>query len=496
MQLPISIDLSSAATLHSQLAEQIRVLIRNGTLRTGSAVPPTRDFSSQLGVSRNTVTSAYEELIDEGYLYTECGVGTFVCREPPEKLLRPAVPEPEQRTASLQRVLNFPLPYPGRGVPGLHRPTPASIAIDFVFGRLDPRTFPEKAWRRLAIDCLGGAAERISQYADPAGNPELRQLITSLLGPARGMVVSAEQVLLVAGFQQGIDLAARLFVGTSTPVVIEAPTYRGAAFLFEAYGAKLIPVPVDPNGMDTARLPSRHVDLVYVTPSHQFPTGVTMPLHRRIALLEWAAKAGAYIVEVDHSADYRYEGSPLPSLQALDRNSCVIYLNSFSRCIGPGLRLGYMVVPRRLIRPAVTLKSLMDNGLPWMDQAILAQFIRDGSLEPHVKRLRHIYEGRRDALVSALRRHLGDVVISGTEAGTHLFATLPPDAPPARQVQRAAREAGVGVYPLEDSPAWLFQHMRRHEHALLLGYAHLTEAQIGEGIARLASAIGRLSASH
>jgi GntR family transcriptional regulator/MocR family aminotransferase len=201
---------------------------------------------------------------------------------------------------------------------------------------------PKKLGARF-IDCLGGGAERMSQYNDPAGIRELRQLITSILGPARGMVVSTEQVLIVAGFQQGINLAAHLFIGTNTPVVMEAPCYRGAAFLFESYGAKLIPVPVDQHGIDVGRLPSGQVKLVYVTPSHQFPTGVTMPLHRRLALLEWAAQAGAYILEVDHEADYRYEGSPLPSLQALDRNACA-WSTPFTQSIGPGLRLGYVVV--------------------------------------------------------------------------------------------------------------------------------------------------------
>jgi GntR family transcriptional regulator/MocR family aminotransferase len=496
VQLPISIDLASAATLQSQIVDQLRALIRDRRLRAGGAVPTSRDLSLQLGVSRNTITSAYEILIGEGYLYTERAVGTFVCTTLPDELLHLPVIDLEQRTGSLNRALNLPLPYTGRGPPGLHRPTPSGIAFDFVFGRSDPRSFPEKAWRKIVIDCLGGGAERMSQYNDPAGIRELRQLITSILGPARGMVVSTEQVLIVAGFQQGINLAAHLFIGTNTPVVMEAPCYRGAAFLFESYGAKLIPVPVDQHGIDVGRLPSGQVKLVYVTPSHQFPTGVTMPLHRRLALLEWAAQAGAYILEVDHEADYRYEGSPLPSLQALDRNACVIYVNSFTQSIGPGLRLGYVVVPRDLIRPAVTLKSLMDNGVPWLEQAALAQFIRNGSLETHVKRLRHTYEGRRDALVGALLRHLDNVVVSGAEAGTHLFVTLPRNAPPGREVQRAAREVGVGVYPLDDSPAWLFQHMRDHERSLLLGYTHLTEAQIGDGIALLAGAIGRAEAPH
>ena len=489
MQLPISVDPGRALTLQVQIVEQMRTLVEVGRLRTGSPVPSTRELGMQLGVSRNTVSSAYETLISEGYLYTERSVGTFVCKTLPEVLMRTSGSQLDARHGSLFRAINLPLPYTGRGLPGLHRPSLPGIAADFVFGRTDPHSFPDKAWRRILIDCLGGAAERLSEYNEPAGIAGLRQLVTSHLGPARGMVVAMEQVLLVAGLQQGINLAAHLFVGTDTPVVMEAPTYRGAAFLFESYGARIIPVPVDQHGIDVGRLPDSRVRLVYVTPSHQFPTGVTMPLHRRLALLEWAAQTGAYVLEVDLDADFRYEGSPLPSLQSLDRNGCVIYLNSFARSIGPGLRIGYMVVPRGLIRPATTIKALMDNGLPWLEQAALAQFMRDGSWDNHVKRLRHSNQMRRDAIVEAMRAHMPEVAISGAEGGSHLFVTLPSEAPSAEEVQRACRGRNVGVYPLTDSPAWLYEHIPESERILLMGYTHLSEAQIRQGIATLGSVL-------
>ena len=490
MQLPIAIDPQCAAMLHVQVADQVRVLIERGQLRPGAPVPTTRDLARQLGVSRNTVTSAYESLIGAGYLSTQRAVGTFVCQQLPMARPAIAVDAPDRRSGSHLRALNLPLPYTGRGLPGLHKPTPAEIEIDFVFGRSAPRSFPEKAWRKLLVDCLGGAAERMSEYGHPAGIPELRQLIASILGPTRGMVVAAEQVLLVAGFQQGINLAAHLFVGTGTPVVMEAPCYRGAAFLFESYGGRVIPAPVDAQGIDVGRLPEGRVKLVYVTPSHQFPTGVTMPLGRRLALLEWAARAGAYILEVDYDADYRYEGSPLPSLQSLDRHGCVIYLNSFSRSLGPGLRIGYVVVPRDLIRPALTIKSLMDNGLPWLEQAVLAQFIRSGSWQHHVDRLRRSCLLRRDVLLDALRRHAPGVTVSGAEAGTHLYLTLPAGGPDAGQLQQACRQVGVGVHPLHDSPAWLYEHLPDHGHGLVMGYAHLSDSQIARGVARMGPVLG------
>lgn len=491
MQLPIRIDLESPHTLQAQIVGGFHDLIRGGRLRPGSEVPSSRELSEQLHVSRNTVVEAYELLIEEGYLDTQPAVGTFVAERMPDDAFAVGIAQPLGRTPSHHRIVNLPLPYTGRGPPGLHASDRGPIPYDFALGRTDPRSFPERTWRRLILDCLGGAATRMSEYIDPAGLPELRQLITNLLGPARGMVVSAEQVIIVAGCQQGLNLAAHLFLGTGARVAMEAPCYRGAAFLFESYGGKLLPVPVDKLGMDLGQLPEPPVKLVYVTPSHQFPTGVTLPLDRRIALLEWAARVGAYILEVDYGADFRYEDSPLPSLQALDRYGCVIYMSSFSPSIGPGLRLGYMVVPRNLIRAATTIKALTDNGLPWLEQATLAAFIRDGSLANHLRRIRHTYRGRRDALIAALHRHFGEVEISGAECGEHLVWRLPRGLPSAPALQTLARAHGVGVHCLEDSPAWLYEQMEDRDRILLLGYPSLTEEQIVEGVARLAAAVGR-----
>lgn len=491
MQLPIRLDFLSAKTLQAQIVEQMCELIRAGQLPLDSPVPSSRELSEQLHVSRNTVVEAYELLIDEGYLYTQRAVGTFVSKTLPEDSIWVGTRDLLYRNPSRRRAINLPLPYAARGLPGLHKPADPALPYDFALGRTDAGSFPEKVWRRLILDCLGEAPRRMSEYGDPAGLWELRELITSFIGPARGMAVAPEQILIVAGCQHGLSLAAHLFVATNTTVVVESPCYRGAVFLFEGYGGKIIPVPVDEEGIDVNRLPERDVKLVYVTPSHQFPTGVTMSLDRRIHLLEWAARAGAYILEVDYDADFRYDDSPLPSLHALDENGVVIYMSSFSHSIGPGLRLGYMVVPRDLIAAARTIKGLSDNGLPWLEQAALAQFIREGGLINHLRRLRHTYKGRRDALVGALRRQFGTVDLSGAEAGMHLLWRLPHGVPPACEIQRAARSHGVGVYPIQDSPAYYYEHMKDHERILLLGYTPLSEAQIEDGVARLAAAASR-----
>lgn len=486
MQLVLSIDPSSNLTLQSQLIAQFHNLIRNGQLQPNSPIPSTRELSLQLKVSRNTISEVYDTLIEEGYLVTKHKVGTFVTHTLPENsVFIPETITPEDKRSRL----NLPLPYSGKGQSGLHRAADTGLLYDFALGKTDTQSFPEKVWQRLLIDRLGGAARNMSQYHDPAGLKDLRQLIANFLGPTRGMVVTDKQVLIMGGCQQGLSLVSHLFIDIHTNIAVEAPCYRGTAYLIESYGGKITPIPVDEHGIVVSKLPNHPVKLVYVTPSHQFPTGVTMSLQRRIELLEWAAKSKAYIVEVDYDVNFRYEDSPLPSLWSLDKNNCVIYLSSFSRSIGPGLRLGYLVVPPGLIEPATKIRSLLDNGSPWLEQATLAQFIVTGSFEKHVLKLRHNNHKRRDALVAALNENFGEVKISGSEAGMHLLWHTNSNGPNAREIQAIGKRCGVGVYPLEDSPACFFEEMPSQEHVLLLGYNHLDVQRIRQGISTLASAI-------
>jgi GntR family transcriptional regulator/MocR family aminotransferase len=228
--------------------------------------------------------------------------------------------------------------------------------------------------------------------------------------------------------------------------------------------------------------------MIYVTPSHQFPTGDTMSLERRIALLEWAARSGAYILEVDYDSDFRYEGTLLPSLYSLDSNECVIYLNSFSRSIGPGLRLGYMVVPRDLLRAATTLKALLDNGSSWLEQATLARFIESGSLSSHLKRLRNTSRVRRDALRGSIEKYFGEANLRGESGGTHMLWALPDQYPSAAQLRQVASSVGVGIHPLRSETVLYEESLPDFERHVLLGYVHLKPAQIEEGFTLLASA--------
>jgi GntR family transcriptional regulator/MocR family aminotransferase len=490
MHIALHLDPKSKMNLQMQIYEQLAAHIREGRLKPGGVLPSSRDLSKHLGVSRNTVSEAYDKLAADGYINTAPARGTYVSKTVPEDTMSTGAKQVLERVDAITSI-NLPLPYTGRGLPGLYAPPDTQIRIDFRFGRSDVRSFPDKTWRRLLLESLGGAQERISQYNDPAGIPELRQLIAGYLALSRGMSVTAGHIIMVGGFQEGISLAAHLLVGVNTPVVMEAPCYRGAAFLFETYGGKVIPVPVDEFGIDVNRLPNHRVKLIYVTPTHQFPTGGTMSLERRMALLDWAARTGAYILEVDYDSDFRYEGSFLPSLQSLDRNGCVIYLNSFSRSLGPGLRLGYVIVPPDLLRAATTLKALIDNGLPWLEQATLAQFIRNGSLVNHLKRLRTTCKVRRDAVKSSIEKHFGEVVVRGDAGGTHMLWELPARCPPAADLRQTARGAGVGIHPLQSGTVLHENLLPGFERRVLLGYVHLTPPQIEEGFARIANALAK-----
>ena len=273
-------------------------------------------------------------------------------------------------TRGERQPIRHPVLFKGR-VPTVVNPNRHKLAIDFWVGRPDPHSFPTNIWRRLIIRNLTSGNPNLTEYRDPAGIFGLRKAIAEHLGPARGINTTPEQVIVVNGSQEALNLVARLLIEKDTRVVTECPCYQGAAYVLESYGAQLNPVRVDKNGLDVSELPQTRISLAYVTPSHQYPMGATLPLERRVRLLDWAWEVGAYIVEDDYDSDFRHHGSPLTAVAGQDRHGCVIYMGTFSKSIGAGLRLGYLVVPNELVDPARTVKTLMDNGHSWLDQAVL-----------------------------------------------------------------------------------------------------------------------------
>jgi GntR family transcriptional regulator / MocR family aminotransferase len=473
----VLLTLSGSGPLFQQVYRALRESILSGRLRQGDRLPVTRALSRDLGISRNVVLIAYEQLIAEGYAAGRVGAGTFVAQAV-ARPVRAEAAEPRHSMPRLSRYAARILSDPAADPP---LPVRARRArYDFSYYLANPEDFPAAAWRRLLARHLRNLP---LDYSSAGGDAVLRREIAHYLGRTRGIRCEPGQVLLVNGTQQVLDLTARVLLNPGDRVVMEDPHYAGAREVFRAVGARIVPVPVDGAGLDTARLP-RKARLAYVTPSHQFPTGAVLPLERRLALLEWAAAGGAYVLEDDYGGEYRYGGRPLEAVQALDRAGCVLYTGSFSRILFPSLRMGYLVASPALVRPLGQAKWIADRHTSLLQQAALADFLREGHLERAVRRARQRHLGRRNALLSAVDRHFGATAsVLGADAGVHVLLRLP-ELPATRTAEWIGAAARVGVkvgataHYYVNPPAFC---------ELLLGYAGVNEAEIAAGIRLLAA---------
>lgn len=488
MDLAITLDQRSTTPLHKQLYDELRAAILTGRLKPGERVPSTRRLSQSLGVSRATVTQSYEQLLSEGYLRAATGSGTFVGCELPDELLKPKPVEKSRRPARQPEAKRqIELSRYGASLADLapFEPPEYDAPINFRTGRPALEEFPLQQWRRLALKHYRARDVSMLDYADGAqGYGPLREAIAGYLRHARAVNCDADQVVVLNGAQQALDLIAKLLIARGDPVAIENPGYLGARRVFLAYGAELLPAPVDESGIVVDALTSNSTNrlkLVYVTPSHQFPTGVTLTLPRRLDLLAWAEKTGAMIVEDDYDSEFRYCSRPIPALQGLAGGDSVIYVGTFSKVLFPSLRIGYLVAPPSLARIFARAKWLTDRQTPTIEQRVLADFINEGHLERHLRRMRTLYDKRRQALVRALETHLGDrVAILGGNAGMSLMIRLRSKLDDD-EITRRARAAGVG---LVSARVYYLGQGRRDE--FVLGYAGLSERRIQEGARRLA----------
>ena len=494
MQLPLQCHAGSTLSLQDQLFNQIRQRIIEGYLKPGTRLPASRTLAADLKLSRNTIVSVYDRLIAEGYLESHPPVGTFVavsfmqdnaCHRQGSMRTslsgRDDVPAgaPSRRAAMHFKGRRHKVISPGRG----------AMAYDFWIGRPDARLFPIQDWMRNMRRKLRDMQHGNAAYVDPAGLAVLREAIADHVGGARGIRTSAQQIIIVNGTQEALTLLAQLFIREGTPVVTENPCYEGAANVFASHGARLCPVSLDSKGLMVDRLPSR-ASLVYVTPAHQYPTGVMLSPERREELLRWCHVTGAYVVEDDYNGDFCYDTAPLPALKSLDSCGQVIYLGTFSKSLGAGLRAGYMVVPPHLAEPAIAAKSLLNNGSGWAVQALLAEFMISGEYANHLRRIRTLYRERRNCLVDLLTSctmHDSSDDIGGAHGGMHLAWQLPDCWPAAAELEHHAHRAGVGVYGMQSINATLVGHQasRRYQRMLLLGYAAMNEAEITEGFQRM-----------
>jgi GntR family transcriptional regulator / MocR family aminotransferase len=478
------LDRHGALPLQTQLYRALREAILAGRLRPGTRLPPTRVLAADLHLGRNTVVAVFEQLVAEGYLEARVGAGTSVTALPPEVLLHARGPMTRVRPAGTTPRLGA----RGERLTRVQRPIAEPRMRAFQPGLPALDAFPIDTWTRL----LGRRGRRATVaslgYTWTAGVPALREAIASYAGAARGVVCTPEQVIVVAGAQAGLDLAARLLLDPGDAVWVEDPGYAGARGALLAADARLVPVPVDADGIDVAAGARQAPDarLVYTTPSHQFPTGGTMSLARRLALIDWAARAGAWILEDDYESEYRYAGRPLSAMQGIDATGHVVYVGTFSKTMFPALRVGYLVVPERL---AATFESAMrhtGHSAAVAVQQALADFIGEGHFAAHVRRMRALYAARQARLVRAARRHLARLAaVAPRDAGMYLIAELPAGTDDVAASQ-AALAASVVAPPL--SRHYLGAARRR---GLLLGYAGVPEREIDAAMLRLAAALAR-----
>ncbi len=488
MEFIISIYRADVRPLQLQLYEMIRQMILSGKLKAGERLPSSRSVAEQLGIARITVTLAYDRLLAEGYVSSRAKAGTFVNERLPDAsvLVRNAHSETIAPGARI-RLGKIPS-FAGRS-PELWKDRSQRPKYDFFVGRPNPRSFPTQFWQRSIARHLAYARGAMTEYGDPRGLLALREAIADHLRATRGIDATPDQIVITAGIQGALNLLARVFLtGTQqSSVAVENPSYQGAAFLFSSYGARIHPIQVDENGLDVAQLENFAGNLIYVTPSHQFPTGYTLSLDRRLRLLDWAYRTGSYIIEDDYDSDFRYDGPPLVALAGLDRKDQVIYLGTFSKSIGAGIRIGYLVVPHHLAEQARIVKALLDNCAPWLEQAVIADFLKEGAFLRHLRRIRRSYMSARDALIEEISEHFPGSTLSGVECGMHMMWKIPDSLPTPEELQRRALTCGVGLYPLFSAAAFEYGNASRfRDRSIILGYAALNEEEIREAIRRVA----------
>jgi GntR family transcriptional regulator / MocR family aminotransferase len=477
----LEVDRAADAPVFRQIYQQLRSAILSGALRSATKLPSTRELAAKLGVSRSVVVSAFEQLLAEGYAFGKKGAGTYIAPDLPEPFA--AIHGRRKRTLSAAKKAAA-----AQDFGDFVDVTAQSDERPFNLGRtlVDART--AELWRKLSARTLRSFESHHLGYGDPHGALELRKSVCDYLQAARGVRCETEQLVITAGTQQAVDIVARVIQGPDKEVWIEDPGYPLTRLALIAAGAKVCPIPVDQNGINVTEgiRCSPKARAVFITSSHQFPKGVVLSMARRLELLAWARESGAWIVEDDYASEFRYGGRPLASLQGLDEAERVIYVGTFNKALFPGLRLGYAVVPRSLLRAFVTARYLMDRQPSSLCQAVVAAFMEEGHFVAHIRRMREVYCKQRDVLVAALRRRLGDhLTVELPDQGMHLVAYLRRGRSDVT-IERKGREHGVVVRAMSrmyvEAPA---------QSALMLGFSGYPHQIIAPAIVRLAQTFER-----
>ncbi|WP_408918041.1 PLP-dependent aminotransferase family protein [Bradyrhizobium arachidis] len=471
-----------------QIYEALRDQILGRVYGADGLLPSSRALAHELGVSRSTVTVAYEQLVAEGFIDMRHGARPRVARAVTDVGRAGTASRASSRRPRLsaygERVR--------QAAPRAEPPARNPIA-NFRYGDLSPSDFPVLAWKRAVVAAMTRRREKLS-YDEPCGSLRLRTALQAYLWRSRTVRCDVDQIVVVNGSQQGLDLCARLLLDSSDRFVMEDPGYLMARRVFSATGASAVPIPVDTDGLETERLAKTEARLAYVTPSHQFPMGGVLPIARRHQLLAWARRFDAYVIEDDYDSEYRYDTKPVPPLHALEGSDNVIYLGTISKTLSPTLRIGYLVVPSGLQSVFSAAKQIMDRHTPLAEQDALATMLESGGYDSHVRRVRRRNGERRQTLLDALHRRFGERIrIEGAAAGLHVvvwFRDLPQTCEAA--LIEAARARGAGIYPVSA----LFDQRRSPRRpdgvGLIMGYAALEARQIERGCQLLAQAVDQV----
>jgi len=475
----VAVDRDSTTPLHRQIYDGYRDAILRGDLRPGQQLPSSRTLATEIGISRFPILDAYAQLLTEGYFESRTGAGTFVSASLPDQLTSvrqstegSAHIDSGPRTVSRRTALRPPFtetPWRnGWGAFGVHQP-----ALD---------RFPFRTWASLVTRHSLSPRAHAIHHVDPLGSEQFRNVISTYLKVSRGVRCDPRQIMIVSGSQQALDITSRVLLDAGDPVWMEEPGYQLTRAVLLGAGCRLVPVPVDREGMDVAAgiRQSRKARAAFVTPSHQYPFGSTMSASRRLQLLNWAHSSGAWIIEDDYDSEYRYGSMPIASLQGLDRNSRVIYIGTFSKVLFASLRVGYIVVPPDLVDRFITVRISMDIFPPYLHQEVLTDFINEGHFARHIRKMRLLYSERRSTLVSCIRDEFGDELqVHGAEAGMHITVTLPEGL---QDVEIAGRAAGDRVWLWPLSPSYLGKKKRQ---GFVLGFGSAPVEQIPKAVRTL-----------
>jgi GntR family transcriptional regulator / MocR family aminotransferase len=477
----VRLERGNGVALHRQVEVALRDGIRSGRLAPGSTLPPTRTLADELGVSRGVVVEAYSQLVAEGYLRSRSGGYTHVA----EDIGRPGA-EDERGLASPPPIAGSPAPSEPASV--VTRPRAPASAVDFGYGRANVAAFPRRAWLRSIRRVLAEAPDERLAYPDGRGAPELREALAEYLNRVRGTVAVADHLVITNGYAQGVSLLLEVLAARGARrLAVEDPSSNDDARVIAGrLGIELVPVPVDEGGIRVDVLERTAVDAVILTPSHQWPTGAVLSASARAAVVAWAQRTDTLVIEDDYDAEYRYDRAPIGAIQGLAPDQ-VAYAGTASKTLAPAFRLGWFVLPRRLIEPFAAAKILADRGSPVIDQLAFADFLRRGEFDRHLRRMRPIYRSRRDALIEAFAKELPQLRPTGIAAGLHLVAWLP-DGIDETEAVRAAAEHGVaiaGLAPYRLGPG--------DGGGLIFGYSDLEEHAIRRGVDLLRDALHGLS---